>query len=101
MTVIASTPNLLIPGGLQTVRYTLVALVLGTPTPTSDNITWYFNGGPLPNGLRRQVDVHEILFPTTILPGFAGNYTIEATTTSGSASDTFIVVVTSEWLKKS
>ena len=94
-TVIAATPSLPIPEGPQgTSRPTLVAFISGSPAPTGENITWYFNNGDLPTDFLS--DGRELVFPRNVLAEYAGIYTIQVTTSRGTATDRFEVIVTSE-----
>ena len=93
--VIASTPNhFIIPTAGS--RPTLIAFVSGSPAPTRNNITWYFNNGTLPPDTLFNGDKSELLLPANTPREYSGIYTIQVTTSNGTASDNFAVTVTSE-----
>lgn len=93
---IAAIPQLQIPRGSQSgSRPILAAFISGSPAPTRDNITWYFNNGEdLPSGIIR--DGSELVLPSVVPRELAGDYTVQVTTSRGTARDTFEVIVTSE-----
>ena len=94
-TVIAASPELRIPRGTQTSSIPfLAAFVSGIPQPSNLNITWYFNDQSLPEGLTETG--RDVLFPRNVQPRFAGMYMCQVTTSSGTASDNFVVIVTGE-----
>ena len=94
-TVIASTPQLFVSSRVvQSSRATLQAFVSGTPPPTDSDINWYFNNQSIPVG--SLIDGTDLLLPRTPLPSHSGTYTIQVTTTMGTARDSFVVTVTGE-----
>ena len=94
-TVIASTPQLFVSSRVvQGSRATLQAFVSGTPPPTDSDINWYFNNQSIPDG--SLIDGTDLLLPRTPLPSHSGTYTIQVTTTMGTARDSFVVTVTGE-----
>ena len=99
-TVIASTPELSVSSRVgQGSRASLLAFVSGTPPPTLSDITWYFNNNQsIPTGslIDDSVGGTELLLPRTLLPSHSGTYTIQVSTTSGTARDSFMVTVTGE-----
>ena len=96
-TIIASSPELRIPRGTQSSSIPfLAAFVSGIPQPSNLNITWYFNAQSLPGELTINGNGKEVLFPRNILFSFAGRYTCQVTTSSGTANDSFVVIVTGE-----
>ena len=94
-TAIAATPLRLIPEGAQSInRPVLTAFVSGTPTPSMENITWYFNNGSLPEGVIQ--GGREVVFPSFVLSSLSGVYTVQVTTSRGTATDHFEVIITRE-----
>ena len=96
-TVIAGSPLLPVAeGAVISGRPTLVAFVSGSPAPTSDNITWYFNNGPLLPEFDLIQGKTELSLPRIVEARFSGIYTIQVTTSSGTVTERFEVIVTSE-----
>ena len=96
-TVIAGSPLLPIAEGPFTSgRPTLVAFVSGIPAPTSDNITWYFNNGPLLPEFDLFPGRTELSLPRIVEARFTGIYTIQVATSRGTVTERFEVIVTSE-----
>ena len=95
--MIALSPLIVVPRGIQHgFRAAIFAFTSGTPLPSRDDVTFYFNGSPtLPEG--SAVIEFDLIFPRNIMPNIAGTYTIEVATASGIARDTVQVIVTSKF----
>ena len=96
-TVIAGSPLLPIAEGAFIFgRPTLVAFISGSPAPTRDNITWYFNNGPLLSEFDLFQDRTKLSLPRIVEARFTGIYTIEVATSRGTVTENFEVIITSE-----
>ena len=94
-TVIAATPSRLLTDTTAN-RPSLIAFISGSPTPNSNDITWYFNNGSVPPGVEFLGGNTQLFLPLSTPPEFSGIYTVQVTTSSGTASDNFNVTVPRE-----
>ena len=77
-------------------RTSLAAFISGTPSPTMNDVTWYFNNQSLPSEVDYIPRRDELLFPGNVVPANAGLYTIRVATSNGIVNDSFLVIVTGE-----
>ena len=77
---------------------TLSVTVTGTPTPTEDNISWYFEGDPLHPGSRHSFATsNRELTIASVETGDYGMYMCEVNTTAGTARATITLAKLGEW----
>lgn len=80
---------------------TLSVTVTGTPTPTEDNISWYFEEKPLhpfrPGSRHSFAPSNRELTIASVETGDYGVYMCEVNTTAGTARATITLAKLGEW----